>query len=66
MTRLGTQTVDGFHAAHYRASVGKVWRADVWVAKGQLVRVEVEGPSGSSSEEYYDYGVTVHIAAPKL
>jgi hypothetical protein len=58
--------VDGLRVAHFRASVGKVWRADVWVAKGQLVRVEVEGPWGSLSEEYYDYGVTVHIAAPKL
>ena len=64
VTRLGTQTVDGVRAAHYWASVGKVWSADVWVAKGQLVRVEVEGPSGSVSEDYYDYGLTVHIAAP--
>jgi hypothetical protein len=64
VTRLGTQTVDGSRAAQFRASVGKLWRADVWVAEGRLVRVDVEGPSGSLSEEYYDYGVTVQIAAP--
>jgi hypothetical protein len=63
--RLGTQTVDGLRAVHYRASVGKLWRADVWVAKDQLIRVQVEGPSGSVSEEYYDYGLPVHIAAPE-
>ena len=65
VTRLGTQTVDSLRAVHYRASVGKAWRADVWVAKGQLIRVQVEGPSGSVSEEYYDYGLPVHIAAPE-
>jgi hypothetical protein len=64
VTRLGSQTLDGVRAEHYRASVGKVWRADVWVAKGQLVRLEVEGPSGSLSEHYYDFGVPVHITAP--
>ncbi len=66
VTRLGTQTVDGVRAAHYWASVGKVWSASVWVAKGQLVRVEVKGPSGSVSENYYDYGLTAHITAPQV
>jgi hypothetical protein len=65
VTRLGTQTVDGLRAVHYRSTVGKLWRADVWAAKGQLVRVQVEGPSGSVSEDYYDYGVPVQITAPE-
>jgi hypothetical protein len=66
VTRLGTQTVDGLRAAHYGANIGKVWSAEVWVANGRLVRVQVEGPSGYLSEGYYDFGLPVHVAAPEV
>jgi hypothetical protein len=61
---LGTGTVNGSRARHYRATIRTVWRADVWVAREKLLEVSVHGPSGTSTVLYYDFGVTAAIRAP--
>ena len=66
MSDLGRQTISGLRAVHYRAVIGKAWSTDVWVAKGRLIRVAVQSPSGLLVEDFYDYGVPVHINAPQV
>jgi hypothetical protein len=61
---LGTGMVNGSPARHYRATVGTVWRADVWVAGEKLLEVSVHGPSGTSTVLYYDFGVAAAIHVP--
>jgi len=61
---LGSQKVNGQVSRHYRAIISPQWQADVWVASGELVRVVVRTSSGTSSVNYFDFGVKVLIRPP--
>jgi hypothetical protein len=64
LTYLGTGTINGSRARHYRATIHTVWRADVWVGGDRLLEVTVDGPSGTSTVHYYDFGIARAIRVP--
>jgi hypothetical protein len=63
---LGVETVEGLSARHYRGTIANAWKADVWVGDGKLVQVEVRGPDGSATVDYYDFGTPVTIVPPSV
>jgi hypothetical protein len=63
--KAGTTKVDEVSPGHYRAMVGSSWSTDVWESEGRLSKVAIITPIGTSTFFYSDFGVPVHITAPK-
>jgi hypothetical protein len=72
-TRVGRDTVRGVAVTHFRAILGPVsgataGKADLWVdGQGRLRRIaEDSGPTAAvtTTTEFYDFGIPVHIVAP--
>jgi len=67
---LGVDQIGGLAAHRYRstqnftATHAVAWEADVWIAAGQLVRVEVRTTTGTVIFDYSDYGLPVTIQPP--